>query len=223
MESIDVEYEDLSNIPVGKGIKDYSIKGHVALQDKLVAYFNSKEGQNARKSSESRVVLREIIKYGDTIFRVETTIRADNLYVTIVAITDLTTGKLAFSEEDDGSIDSIGRYVKGTILVPIQFYLNKVNSRTIEPFSPGTLIRSQAFRISEALRFRRSMRYTQLARGGGHAPLWPEFGDTTPFEYANILRDNEVGFSKFRVFYGSWERLSKELHPVVAVKTAEKR
>ncbi len=40
----------------------------------------------------------------------------------------------------------------------------------------------------------------------------------TPFEYANILRDNQVDFSMFHVFYNRWEELSREDHPVVAVK-----
>ena len=80
MKSIEVEYEDLSEDEIGIGIKDYSIKGHVALQEKLVDYFNSEKGRNARRSSESRVILREKIKYGKkSKFLVETTIRADNL------------------------------------------------------------------------------------------------------------------------------------------------
>ena len=133
------------------------------------------------------------------------------MYVTTVVITDSTTSKEAIREEDN---DSIGGYNQGTWLIPIQFYLKKVNSRMLEPFSPGTFIRSQAFRISEALRFRRSMRYTHT----GNALLWSEFRDTTPFEYANILRENQVDFSMFHVFYNRWEELSKEAHQVVAVK-----
>jgi len=217
MKLIEVEYEDLSQVEVG-----HSIGGHVKLQDKLVAYLNSEEGRNARKSSEKRIVLREKINLGGSFFLVETTIRTDDLYVTTVVINDSTTGKEAIREEDNGSI---GGYNKGTLLIPIQFYLKKVNNRTLEPFSPGTFIRSQAFRISEALRFRRSMRYTQLTNGRGHAPLWPQLANeprlrygTTPFEYANILRDNQVDFSMFHVFYNRWEELSREDHPVVAVK-----
>ncbi len=212
MKLIEAEYEDLSRVAVG-----HSIGGHVKLQDQLVAYLNSEEGRKTRESSERRIILRERINLRGSYFLVETTIRTDNLYVTTVVITDSTTGKEAIKEEDDGRI---GGYNQGTCLIPIQFYLKKANSRTLEPFTPGTFIRSQAFRISEALRFRRSMRYTQLTNGRGHAPLWPQFRDTTPFEYANILREDPVDFSMFHVFYNRWEELSREDHPVVAVKNS---
>ncbi len=208
-----MEYEDLSQVAVGR-----SIRGHVMLQDKLVAYLNSEEGRNARKSSKSRIITRERINLGGSYFLVETTIRTDDLYVTTVVIIDLTTGKEAIREEDNGRI---GGYNQGTGLIPIQFYLKRVYNRTLEPFSPGSFIRSQAFRISEALRFRRSMRYRQLSNGG-HSPLWPEFRDTTPFEYANVLRENQVDFSMFHVFYNRWEELSREDHPVVAVRQLKK-
>lgn len=175
-----------------------SLRGHLNLHNELVGYLNSRGGQLARTNLDSRIVINEIINDGDERFRVETTLRPRDLYVTRVAVYDLnTSGDKAeiLREEDDGT--DIGRYYvsifnSNTILIPIQNY---VHGR--KKYTRGAFIRSQAFRISEAARFVRAL----------------EDQSITPFQFANTFRASDENFSRFKAFFANWAAFSKKDNP----------
>lgn len=221
--TIEVKYEDL------KGVSDsHLIKGHAEVVEKLTSYLQSKEGKNSRESNKNRITIKETIKYGEEQFVVETIMNPRDLYVKKVSVYQL--GKLVFTEEvtdtpDKQDITKIGSYYCGTSLKPIQLYLKFAD------FKPGSLIRSQAFRISEAVRFKKRLGYKQVSTredSRGYKEKFPEFmtfhkektitknGEIivtrtkyeSPFEYANKHREREVDFGMFEKFFGDWEDLS---------------
>ena len=184
-----------------------TIKAFVKLQDELVDYFKSTNGQAARQNGTSVVIIDEILHDGS---RIETRIRTKDLYVVQVTVYKL--NKDIFVQEvNDGVICD---YNKGTLLIPIQEYPDSTKSR-----SPGALLRSQAFRISVSLRFKRSFRHDQLSVFREDFVMWPEFKTRhiekgkivkkciTPFEYASVHRGHPIDFGMFHVFYVELLRL----------------
>ena len=216
-ETFQVKYEVLN--PNAKCHIEYgsTLTAFVELQDKLVKYYDSEKGRQSRQSNNKVLIINEILHDGS---RIETRMRTRDLYVLQVAVFN-SNNNLIVQEVDDGVI---GGYNRGTIIIPIQYYIDRSKYS-----SPGALIRSQAFRISESLRFRRSLRHVQLTGGRGHAEMWPEFETRhsekgrfetryiTPFEYASIHRADPIDFGMFHVFYGNWEDLSDRNSPIVAI------
>ena len=94
----------------------------------------------------------------------ETALRTSDLYVTKVLVYN--SNKRIIIEEVDNGVSPGHSY--GPRLIPIQLYRWEQN---LDGYSPGALIRSQALRISESLRFRRSLRCMVAT----HSELCPEF------------------------------------------------
>ncbi len=169
----------------------------------LKDFLNTEEGQKARANNESKVI-EEKLPNGNTI---KTTMNLKDLYVTKVEVLNDKGETIAIDSTENSDInDKSDNYTNGPELLPVLDYQDERKDENNQVKNKGSLIRSQAFYLAEAVRFKKEF------PNGQQSPFQFAYQNRFGFKSKDKINGESKGkdFSSFSSLYNNWAKTSSE-------------